>query len=220
MKGEQILTGCQVFCYPQPYCRRRKKMDISNRTSGNKKIIMMTTSALMTAIICILGPLSLPIGPVPVSLTNLAIYLTMYILDWKAGTIAYCLYMLIGLIGLPVFSGFAGGPGKLFGPTGGYIIGFLPMAIVIGLGLKGTLKLAKKSVILSVIASILLMEAATWIPYLLGTAWLAYSMKMTFIQALGAGVIPFIIEDLIKMVIVAIVGPTLRKTLAPYSGVQ
>ena len=173
-------------------------MDISNRTSGNKKIIMMTTSALMTAIICILGPLSLPIGPVPVSLTNLAIYLTMYILDWKAGTIAYCLYMLIGLIGLPVFSGFAGGPGKLFGPTGGYIIGFLPMAIVIGLGLKGTLKLAKKSVILSVIASILLMEAATWIPYLLGTAWLAYSMKMTFIQALSAGVIPFIIEDLIK----------------------
>ena len=195
-------------------------MDISNRTSGNKKIIMMTTSALMTAIICILGPLSLPIGPVPVSLTNLAIYLTMYILDWKAGTIAYCLYMLIGLIGLPVFSGFAGGPGKLFGPTGGYIIGFLPMAIVIGLGLKGTLKLAKKSVILSVIASIILMEAATWIPYLLGTAWLAYSMKMTFIQALSAGVIPFIIEDLIKMVIVAIVGPTLRKTLAPYSGVQ
>ena len=96
-------------------------MDISNRTSSNKKIIMMTTSALMTAIICILGPLSLPIGPVPVSLTNLAIYLTMYILDWKAGTIAYCLYMLIGLIGLPVFSGFAGGPGKLFGPTGGYI---------------------------------------------------------------------------------------------------
>ena len=94
------------------------------------------------------------------------------------------------------------------------------MAIVIGLGLKGTLKLAKKSVILSVIASILLMEAATWIPYLLGTAWLAYSMKMTFVQALGAGVIPFIIEDLIKMVIVAIVGPTLRKTLAPYSGVQ
>ena len=86
----------------------------------------------MAAVICVLGPLSVPIGPVPISLTNFAIYITMYVLDAKRGTIAYLIYMLIGLAGLPVFSGFSGGAGKLFGPTGGYIIGFLPMAFVIG----------------------------------------------------------------------------------------
>ena len=89
----------------------------------------MAVTALMTAVTCILAPLSIPIGPVPISLTNFAIYLSLYLLDWKKGTISYILYLLLGLVGLPVFSGFTGGIGKLAGPTGGYIIGFIPMAM-------------------------------------------------------------------------------------------
>ena len=90
----------------------------------------MAVTALMTAVTCILAPLSIPIGPVPISLTNFAIYLSLYLLDWKKGTVSYILYLLLGLVGLPVFSGFTGGIGKLAGPTGGYIIGFIPMAII------------------------------------------------------------------------------------------
>ena len=93
----------------------------------------MAVTALMTAVTCILAPLSIPIGPVPISLTNFAIYLSLYLLDWKKGTISYILYLLLGLVGLPVFSGFTGGIGKLAGPTGGYIIGFIPMAIIAGI---------------------------------------------------------------------------------------
>ena len=91
--------------------------------NNTSKTSFLTTTAIMTAVMCILGPLSIPIGPVPITLTNLAIYLAMYILGTKRGSAAVCLYLLIGLAGLPVFSGFTGGPGKLLGPTGGYLIG-------------------------------------------------------------------------------------------------
>ena len=76
----------------------------------------MVVTALMAAVTCILAPLSVPIGPVPISLTNFAIYLSLYLLDWKKGTLSYLIYLLLGLVGLPVFSGFTGGPSKLAGP--------------------------------------------------------------------------------------------------------
>ena len=79
----------------------------------------MVVTALMAAVTCILAPLSVPIGPVPISLTNFAIYLSLYLLDWKKGTLSYLIYLLLGLVGLPVFSGFTGGLAKLAGPTGG-----------------------------------------------------------------------------------------------------
>lgn len=73
----------------------------------------MVVTALMAAVTCILAPLSVPIGPVPISLTNFAIYLSLYLLDWKKGTLSYLIYLLLGLVGLPVFSGFTGGLAKL-----------------------------------------------------------------------------------------------------------
>ena len=175
------------------------------RTASDRRIKFMVTAAIMTAVLCVLGPLSLPIGPVPISLTNLVIYLMLYILDWKRGTAAYLLYLLIGLVGLPVFSGFTGGAAKLVGPTGGYLIGFIPMTILIGLFVD---RFAQKRIL-----CIIVMEAATWIAYLLGTAWLAVSAHMTFAAALAAGVIPFIAEDLAKMILAALLGPVLRKRL-------
>jgi biotin transport system substrate-specific component len=171
----------------------------------------LTTIALMTAVLCILGPISLPIGPVPISLTNLAIYFIMYILDAKSGTAAYLLYLLIGLAGLPVFSGYTGGPAKLFGPTGGYLIGFLPMAFLIGLFID---RYFKKR-----LPCVLVLEAATWIPYLLGSYWLSVSAGMSFQAALAAGVLPFLIEDFGKMALAAVFGPVLRTRLAPFTGV-
>ncbi len=63
----------------------------------------ITVTALMTAVTCILAPLSIPIGPVPISLTNLAIYISLYLLGWKRGTISYLIYLLIGLVGILYF---------------------------------------------------------------------------------------------------------------------
>ena len=74
----------------------------------------MTLIALMTALTCILGPLSIPLpfSPVPISFTNLVLYFSVFVLGTKFSTISYIVYLLIGLVGLPVFSGFSGGPAK------------------------------------------------------------------------------------------------------------
>lgn len=165
----------------------------------------LTLIAVMTAVTCILGPLSLPIGIVPISLTNLAIYFAIYALGGKRGTISYIVYLFIGLVGLPVFSGFSGGFNKLLGPTGGYLIGFAFMAFISGIFID---RFSNK-----IYMCFFGMVLGTIVTYLFGTAWLSYETKMTFNAALYAGVIPFIPGDLIKIVIASLIGPQIRKRL-------
>ncbi len=160
---------------------------------------------VMTAVTCVLAPFSLPIGPVPISLTNLAIYFSLYALGAKLGCVSYVIYLLIGFIGVPVFSGFTSGPGKLLGPTGGYLIGFLPMALIAGLLID---KFISRRVI-----CLLGMVAGTIVAYAFGTIWLAYQAGMDWKAALMAGVIPFIPGDLGKMLLAMIAGPQIRRQL-------
>ena len=164
----------------------------------------MVVTALMAAVTCILAPLSVPIGPVPISLTNFAIYLSLYLLDWKKGTLSYLIYLLLGLVGLPVFSGFTGGLAKLAGPTGGYIIGFIPMAIICGFAFE---KFSNRGMQIAGLA------IGTIVAYIFGTAWLAIEAHLTFYQALLAGVIPYIPGDLVKIILVVLVGPIVKKRL-------
>lgn len=87
---------------------------MTSGAAGQKnKTYALAMTALMAAVTCVLAPMAIPIGPVPISLTNLAIYLSLYLLGWKWGTASYVVYMLIGMVGVPVFSGFTGGLGKL-----------------------------------------------------------------------------------------------------------
>jgi biotin transport system substrate-specific component len=173
----------------------------------NKKLTIknMALIALFAALTCVLAPLSLPIGPVPISLATLVIYLAVCVLGAWKGTTSTLVYILLGLVGLPVFSGFSGGAGKLFGPTGGYIIGYIPLAIISGIFLE---KFATKwymclvGMILGTIAC-----------YALGTAWLAHAAHYSFKAALWAGVIPFIPGDLVKIVIALFGGNAIRKAL-------
>jgi biotin transport system substrate-specific component len=165
----------------------------------------LTLIAVMTAVMCILGPLSLPIGIVPISLTNLAIYLAIYTLGTKRGTLSYIVYLFIGVVGLPVFSGFSGGFTKLLGPTGGYLIGFVLMAFISGIFIDNFSN--------NIYMCFLGMVLGTIVTYLLGTAWLSYETKLTFNAALYAGVIPFIPGDLVKMIIASLIGPQIRKRL-------
>ena len=94
--------------------------------NGKIKTKDLTLTAVMAAIICIAGPLTVAVGPIPLSLATFAIYLAGAVLGPKRGTAAVALYLLIGMIGVPVFSGFTGGFQKLAGVTGWYLIGYLP----------------------------------------------------------------------------------------------
>lgn len=177
------------------------------KTNTKSSTYQIALIGIMAAITCILGPLSIPIpfSPVPISFTNLAIYFTVFILGWKRGTISYFIYLLIGFVGLPVFSGFSGGLGKLVGPTGGYLIGFIFMALIGGFFIE---RFSGKR-FMYIIGLVL----ATAVAYLLGTAWLAYVANLTFWQALMAGVIPYLLGDGIKIAIAVFVGPMIKTRL-------
>src|SRR5665648_1178307 len=162
-------------------CKTLERKDLLMR---NQKIITTTVIGLFTAITCILGPLSIiiPISPVPITFTNLAIYFTVIILGWKKGTMSYLVYLLIGFVGVPVFSGFTAGPAKLLGPTGGYLIGFIFLALIAGYFVD---QFPGK-----IYMYVLGMVIGTLVTYALGTGWLAFQANMTFQTALFAGVIP------------------------------
>lgn len=172
-------------------------------------IYQLTTAGIFAALMCIFGPLSVPIGPVPVSLTNLILYFAIYLIGTKGTLTSYCVYLLLGIVGLPIFSNFEGGIAKVVGPTGGYLLGFIPMVIIIGV----VHKLTKKNNILNIVCTILAMIAGTAVAYVLGTIWFLYVTKASLTYALTVCVYPFIPFDLIKMVIATILGKAVYTAL-------
>ncbi len=178
-----------------------KYKNVSIRLSKTR---MITFSALMAAVICVLGPISLllPISPVPISLSILAIFAAVYAVGMKYGVVSTLLYIMLGLVGLPVFSSFSGGAGKLLGPTGGYIIGYVFTALIAGAFID---RFENRRAL-----QIVGMALGVFVCYVFGTAWLAYQGGMSFSAALVAGVIPFIPADCVKIAIAAAFGPKLR----------
>ena len=176
--------------------------------------ITITRVALSTAIICVLGPLSLsiPISPVPISLGILGIFFAVYVNGWLWGTLSCLLYILIGFVGVPVFAGFTAGAGKLLGPTGGYIVGYVLLSLIAGFFIE---KFENK-----IPLHILGMILGTASCYALGTGWLAISAHMTFGAALMAGVVPFILADMTKMAIAVGVGIPVRKAVKKMTVVE
>ena len=129
----------------------------------------MAVTALMAAVMCVLGPLTVPIGAVPISLANFVICLTAWLLGPKFGTLSVAVYLCIGLIGVPVFSGYGAGLAKLAGPTGGYLVGYLLLALIGGLFIEKS----KGNPVVSGIGLVLCDGAC----YVLGTAWFEYQMQ-------------------------------------------
>ena len=168
------------------------------------KLSRMAQAALMAAVTCVLAPLAIPIGPVPISLTTLAVYFSLYLLGGRWGTVSCLVYVLLGAAGLPVFSGFTGGLGKLAGPTGGYIIGFLPMALLAGWAIS---RFQSRWLHLAGMA------AGTAVCYALGTLWFCFVSGSAPLAALSLCVFPFIPGDLAKMAAALLLGPAIRRRL-------
>ena len=165
----------------------------------------MAVTALMAAVMCVLGPLTVPIGAVPISLANFVICLTAWLLGPKFGTLSVAVYLCIGLIGVPVFSGYGAGLAKLAGPTCGYLVGYLLLALIGGLFIE---KSNGNPVVSGI--GLVLGDAAC---YVLGTAWFVFQMQCELGYALSVCVYPFIALDLAKIVVSCVVGALLRKRL-------
>ena len=151
----------------------------------------LTMTALMTAVICIFAPISIPIPISPVALTlgTFAMYLTAYVLPLRQALAAIGLYLLLGAAGLPVFSGYTAGLSRFAAPGGGYLIGFL---------------------FLTGISSLFVSRFPRNI---LGTAWMAYLTNTTFLQSLPMGALVFLPLDIVKIIIACLLGNRIRAYL-------
>lgn len=167
----------------------------------------MTLTAVTAALICIAGPMTIAAGPIPLSLATFAVYLAGAILGKKYGTLAAALYLLIGLIGVPVFSGFSGGFQKLAGVTGGYLIGYLPCAFFAGLGAERAEKVGRKWMLPT------MMLLGTAVLYLIGTAWFMAQTGNSLSAALGLCVLPFLPGDAAKILAVTLLAVPVRNAV-------
>lgn len=165
----------------------------------------LVLTALMTAVTCILAPMSIPIpfSPVPLTLTNFVLEISIFLLGWKKATASFIIYLLLGLCGLPVFSGFSGGVGKFAGPTGGYLIGFLFLTVIGGLFAEHFHW--KRS------ACTVGMVLGMAVTYAFGTAWLCLQLNLSFTAGLFTGVIPYLPGDAVKIALAVAFGPVLKK---------
>lgn len=168
-------------------------------------IFNMTSCALMAALMCVLCPVSVPIGPIPISLSILVILLTVFVLGTWRALVSYTVYLLLGAVGMPVFSGFQGGLAKLAGPTGGYLAGFWLMILVAGL----IMEKGKRNLLITVLG----MLVGVAVDYAVGTAWFVFQTESTVAHALDVCVYPFIPFDAAKIVVAVLLGSVVYKGL-------
>lgn len=156
--------------------------------AGNyHRSVIITHTTLFIAMTAVFSWISIPFIPVPITLQTLAVLLTGTIMKRYAG-IPMILYLILGAVGLPIFHNGTAGLGVLLGPTGGYIMGFIPAAIVIGLAYE---KVSEKLHIMG-------LAAGTLVIYVFGLSWLMISVPMELIPATTVGMLPFIPGDIIK----------------------
>lgn len=171
----------------------------------NEQLKMLIVSALFAAIIGIMAQITIPLPLVPITGQTLAIGLAATILGKRYGVLSVIVYILLGIAGIPVFSGLSAGIGVVFGPTGGYIIGFIPAAFFIGWLLERFGFTVKNAVIANIVGMIITLT--------FGAIWLKFVADLSWTAALTGGVTPFILVGIIKAVLAATIGILVRKRL-------
>ena len=156
----------------------------------------MALCALFAALLAVCAWLVIPAGDVPFTLQTFGVFAALGLLGGKRGTIAILVYLLLGAVGAPVFAGFKGGVGALLGVTGGYLVSYLFMGLVV--------------ILAGVIALI--------VCYAFGTAWFVAAYAKTagpisWAAALGKCVLPFVIPDLIKLALAVLLRARVGKYL-------
>ena len=161
--------------------------------------------AMCASIICLLAQVTIPLPLIPMTGQTLAIGIVATILGSKQSSITVFVYLALGLIGLPVFSQFTSGFGILFGPTGGYLLGFFPTAYLIGLWLEKT----SYTYIQAFIANMIGM----CITLIFGAVWLKLITELSWHEAIATGIFPFLPVGIIKAFLAAWFGIAIRQRL-------
>jgi len=166
---------------------------------------MTVYSSLMAALTAAGAYIAIPIGPVPIVLQNFFILLSGLLLGSRWGFLSVAVYILIGACGLPVFSIGRGGIGHILGPTGGYLIGYLPAVFIIGFITEKTDKRPIYDVIAMICGSIII--------YACGITWLKIFTGMSFLKTLAVGMYPFLLGDAIKIAAAVPIAKAIRPVI-------
>ena len=172
----------------------------------------MTRAALMAAFTAVAAQISIPLEPVPFTLQVLAVVLTGLLLGPRYGALAMAVYVLVGAVGVPVFAGFRGGLGVLFGDTGGYLLAYPLAAAVAGLAARSAAGASRRR--RGLIVGFLWGSGALAVIYALGATWLAVLAGLSPAAAVAAGVLPFVPFDLIKVGLAALVAVAVAPAIA------
>jgi biotin transport system substrate-specific component len=172
--------------------------------SGNQ-LRMTAYAALLAALTAVGAYIAIPIGPVPIVLQNFFVLLTGLLLGSRWGLASVAVYVLAGAVGLPVFAGGSGGIGRLVGPTGGYLVGYLPAVWVVG----WVAERKGNQVLLDVVAMI----GGMALVYLMGVSWLKIITGMTAAKAMAVGMYPFLPGDALKIAVAVPVARSLRSVV-------
>ena len=158
-------------------------------------------TALFTVLLTVCTWISVPVPPVPFTLQTLALAMLPAALDRAGACASVAVYLLLGAIGLPVFSGFSGGIASIFGPTGGFLWGFL-IGMLVATTVKDVLPAQLPPLARTLVADAMLLL----ISYVCGTLQLMVVGSMDVVAALLVAVVPFVIPDVVKLVVGAQVG--------------
>ena len=170
----------------------------------NTKDLVMT--GMFTAVICVLAQISIPVPPIPFTLALFAIFLTGAILSPRYAFLSVLVYLLLGAFGVPVFAGYKAGLQALTGMTGGYLMAYPFMALLTALAYQ---KLGKNKVLSLSVG----MLTGLLLCYLIGTSWFSFVTGNSFYTSLTLCVFPFVLFDLVKIVLAISVSIIIRKTL-------
>lgn len=179
------------------------KQGVATKTTVSNQLRMTVHASLMAALIAAGAYIAVPIGPVPIVLQNMFILLAGLLLGSRWGLAAVGVYLLAGACGFPVFAGGTGGIGRFAGPTGGYLIGYLPAVFVVGFFAR------HQKTIVDIVAMIL----GTIIIYSTGVSWLHLITGLDFSKALAVGMYPFLIGDVLKICAAAVIAKAIRPVI-------
>lgn len=174
----------------------------------NERTRSMTYCALFAALLAVCSQIAIPLPAIPINLALFAVHLAGAVLGPIWGTASVGVYVTLGLLGVPVFAGFRSGAAALFGKTGGYILGYLLCALIVGLW---TRRLGRSLPHLAIS-----MVIGVAVCYAFGTAWFMMLSGMALPEALAACVLPFLPGDAVKIALAIAVDKALeRQNLLP-----
>lgn len=156
----------------------------------------ITLVAVFPAMMAATAWIAIPLGiGAPITLQTLFVMLSGILLGYKLATISMVVYVLLGVIGLPIFAGFQGGIGVIFGPTGGFIISFIIMAYFIG-KMKNVIFINNE-----IFSLVLILLVANLIVYMIGGTYMSIVLK-TNLSSTIAIMLPYLIGDFLKIIVV------------------